>query len=561
MNRYAKIILSFGFLSRLTYVWRDFDSIPLIGDCFYNFFVAKNLALGNGLTFDGKHLTNGFHPLLTLLMAGVYCVFPNSESAPLRTLLLIHTFLSLFSAIFLYKVIRQEVNERAATIFLLLFYTSIYSIATDMNGLDTCLNTFLLSAALLFYFTKLRGRTDDYLRRFLVFSILCGLLALSRLDNFAFILGLLFDHLFIDTSDPRMRFRKIRGLLIHAFVILLFVGPWFFYNLKYFGDLMPISGQTVRLISVLDIPSHVTDEAELFDLSSDTAENNEIAIRDFYDGQISPIVYLKCLGSALGTIVAFGLPLAADIITNLRRLRVGGWDLAAVGTLLIFLLFAVLVWRLRTKVKSRDVFIEPFRFLLLSFFLFLGFYLYIVLGYMFYYRYMFPVILVSKIFLSIYIDRLLPVDVRLFRRERLSIMATAFVLIYLVQVPMFMVGFKNTYVRTVMMAGDWVERNVPQGSLIGVFQSGVIINFCSADFLVLENKLNPEIGPAFRDKRMFDYLLEKGVDYVMDEPRVLQVCLIQRSHQDLRKRLERVYKGFFWIYKIKDGAGAESDPN
>lgn len=552
MNRFAKVILSLGFLSRLTYVWRDFASIPLIDDCFYNFFVARNLAFGKGLTFDGEHLTNGIHPLLTLLLAGIYSLVPNTEAAPLRTLLLIHTVLSLFSAVFLYKVVKQVVNERAATVFLLLFYLSIYSVASDMNGLDTCLNTFLLSSTLLFYFSKVRGRVDNYLRRFLVFSVLCGLLALSRLDNFAFIFGLLFDHLFIDTPDARMRLRKIRGILVHGLVILLFVGPWFFYNLKYFGDLLPISGQTIRLMSVFDIPPKVTDETELFDLSSETAQHNEKAISDFYAGKIAPIVYLKCVGSALGMIVAFGVPFATDIVINLQRLHLGTWVLAAAGGLLLLLFVGVLIWSRRKKIKCTEVFVEPFRFLLVASVLFLGLYLSVVLGYMFYYRYMFPMILVFKIFLSIFVDRLLPGDLHLFRRGRSSVIATALLLVYLVQVPLFMVGFRNNYVREVIRAGDWVEENLPADSRIGVFQSGVIINFCPADFLILENKLNPEIGPAFRDKRMFDYLVERGVDYVMDEPRVLQVCLVQRSKQDLRDRLERVYKGHFWIYRIKE---------
>ena len=68
-------IFAATFVTRLALAFRDTSTLvsyPFLDDTFYVLSVARNLALGHGLTIDGLHWTNGFHPLIVLLYAPIY---------------------------------------------------------------------------------------------------------------------------------------------------------------------------------------------------------------------------------------------------------------------------------------------------------------------------------------------------------------------------------------------------------------------------------------------------------------------------------------------------------
>ena len=50
-------------------------------DAFYYFVIARNMALGRGISFDGMIPTNGFHPLWGLLITPVYLSGVDGEPA------------------------------------------------------------------------------------------------------------------------------------------------------------------------------------------------------------------------------------------------------------------------------------------------------------------------------------------------------------------------------------------------------------------------------------------------------------------------------------------------
>src|SRR3990172_187880 len=58
-------------------------------DGFYYFNVARNLAAGQGVTFDGLTQTNGFHPLWLFLITPVFALARVDLLLPLRLLVLI----------------------------------------------------------------------------------------------------------------------------------------------------------------------------------------------------------------------------------------------------------------------------------------------------------------------------------------------------------------------------------------------------------------------------------------------------------------------------------------
>ena len=63
--------VSLGLVLRLRKAWADMPTIVLEAtsdDAFYYFQIARNIATGHNVTFDGETLTNGFHPLWRALL-------------------------------------------------------------------------------------------------------------------------------------------------------------------------------------------------------------------------------------------------------------------------------------------------------------------------------------------------------------------------------------------------------------------------------------------------------------------------------------------------------------
>jgi hypothetical protein len=57
-----------------------------VRDDAYYYEVARNVALGRGVGFDGLHKTNGLHPLWLLVLEGVYTAFPRRRGGAIHWL-------------------------------------------------------------------------------------------------------------------------------------------------------------------------------------------------------------------------------------------------------------------------------------------------------------------------------------------------------------------------------------------------------------------------------------------------------------------------------------------
>src|ERR1700731_2967065 len=69
-RRFVWFLTCFTFLTRVILGFRgelNHASRLLLDDSFYMFSCARHLALGQGITADGVHLTNGIQPLLVFL--------------------------------------------------------------------------------------------------------------------------------------------------------------------------------------------------------------------------------------------------------------------------------------------------------------------------------------------------------------------------------------------------------------------------------------------------------------------------------------------------------------
>ncbi|MBN1230664.1 MAG: hypothetical protein JXA19_02235 [Anaerolineales bacterium] len=232
-------------------------------DAFYYFQAAKNIAAGDGSTFDGITLTNGYHPLWMLILIPVFWFARFSHLLPLRILMVLLGLLNVGSGIFLYNMGNRFFNGKiAALVSLLWALTPAIHTITTKGGVESGLSVFFI----FLFWDKLTAlnrsnkQEDGNLRQVVMVGLIAVLVILSRLDNvfLVFFGGTWFwlswwqpTHLADPTPKRKWLWRLQTGLafFLPVFIIMLvYMG----YNHLVFGTSSPVSGQIKRWWGTLD---------------------------------------------------------------------------------------------------------------------------------------------------------------------------------------------------------------------------------------------------------------------------------------------------------------------
>jgi len=222
-------------------------------DGFYYFQVARNLAAGQGFTFDGLNPTNGFHPLWLFLITPLFAFAQLNLLLPLRLLVILSALLSAGTAILLYRIVsRYTSTEVAALVGLLWIILPRIHVITLHAGVEAGLNALCI---LLFWYALVAFSPSSdrqmILRRLAGLGCLGTLAILSRLDNvFLVSFGGLWLWLRL-WQRPREKKNPRAGQWIWRFTTALaFLGPIALFMLLYlvwnqlaFGTPTPVSGQ------------------------------------------------------------------------------------------------------------------------------------------------------------------------------------------------------------------------------------------------------------------------------------------------------------------------------
>lgn len=211
-------------------------------DAFISFRYAYNLVHHNNFSWNPTDIVRleGYTNFLwTIIMAGFMSMGldPVICSMALGIILGFGTLLIVFS---IAKLIFGDVRYALLTVLLL---GTNYSFSGYMTGgLETQLQTFLLSLVIYFAFTAMLS-TGPATRQFLSIGIFSALAILTRLDS-PLIIGLLILPMlwfrFSLLSDKRVQ-RIIISLMLMAIPVLLIVVPWLWWKYNYYGDLLPNS--------------------------------------------------------------------------------------------------------------------------------------------------------------------------------------------------------------------------------------------------------------------------------------------------------------------------------
>lgn len=211
-------------------------------DFFYYLKVAENLVLHGISSFDGIHLTNGYHPLwLITLVLLRYCLHGTAFFVALQTLTLAA---ALLCYLLTERILRTlDVPEPLRS--LATFIVSMQALLLLRYGMEVTL-ALPLGLALVALLLDLNATPSP--RRILSLAFLGSLTILARLDA-----TLLVVPLFLAVLWSNRQLRSPRSLLL----VLLGLSPIYLYlaiNYRVFHLLVPVSGLAKQMKSTL-LPS------------------------------------------------------------------------------------------------------------------------------------------------------------------------------------------------------------------------------------------------------------------------------------------------------------------
>jgi len=127
----------------------DFPTLArsfLYDDSFYDFQIARHIAHGEGPTFDGANLTNGFQPLYVAFLVPIYWVAGSSETIPIHAALALSALCTVLTTYLLYRILARRTSETAAIVAAGAWVFSSIVVRQTANGLETSVAVLMLAS-------------------------------------------------------------------------------------------------------------------------------------------------------------------------------------------------------------------------------------------------------------------------------------------------------------------------------------------------------------------------------------------------------------------------------
>ena len=232
---------------------------PYLEDSFYLFNCAEHFAHGEGFTTDGIHPTNGVQPLVVVLYAPLFVIAGANKLLALRLVFLLIALFNSFSILFIARLVRilqKRSNVKRGLLssppmIAAFLWATLYPIFVHTgSGLETGLYSLMLLISLYYYakLSKIRsiGNTVRGLQWFGL-GLILGLTVLARVDAVFLVIAISCYEFY------RFRASGFISAAILSIVAFFVSSPWWYYNYKIFGNIMPQSGVSESLDSSMTI--------------------------------------------------------------------------------------------------------------------------------------------------------------------------------------------------------------------------------------------------------------------------------------------------------------------
>ena len=445
---------------------------PYQEDSFYMFGCAAQLAAGNGFSIDGENPTNGVQPLVVLLYAPFFKIAGDDRWLGLRLTFILVGLLEALCVYVIYRLVSQlgkdrGLAERSALVAALLWTTLYTLLVHDANGLETGLLA-TLYLLVLWRYTLMVQRPDRSLRSEILLGCLLGLLVLARIDAAIFVSLLLA----VELIRGRFSSQTFVRCVVLGVCSLLVSAPWWIYNLTQFGSLMPISGQSESIESLVHVNLYTTPQTI-----------GDILTVMFYSGYD---LYAPSLSVAWGALMLL-IWIALFWVTKLHRKIPQTFDLRP---LLPLFLTGIVLAIYYTFFFSAPHFIS---------------------------RYLHPlrigVLLVFAMLLPMLIDWIRGQRSLTLRRVMQFGGIAVLLLAAFFNTAVYLRAFTTDKTPPVHYAGLYAQKVAPEK--VGMTSSGTA-SFIAQNVVNLDGKVNADALKARKQDRLGEYVVEANINYIAD---------------------------------------------
>jgi len=228
-------------LAKLMLVWLAPMSVLVnfaLDDGFYYFKIAANIADGKGSTFDGIHLTDGYHPLWAWLLVVVFRL-TDDPFLRVRLALTLALILGTIAAYLLYRLLQPRFGTAVASLAAGIYGTSRAIFGDQITGQEFALFALLLCLTALVY-DRLMSLPRRNLWHFAALGGVIGLTTLSRLDAILLLPATIFALLLHLRSQFRYWVATSSVVIIACCLV---IAPYFAWKIPTTGRLMTVSGR------------------------------------------------------------------------------------------------------------------------------------------------------------------------------------------------------------------------------------------------------------------------------------------------------------------------------
>lgn len=496
----------------LAVAWQDFATISsngfLYDDSFYAFKIAQSIAAGQGMTFDGVHPTTGFQPLYVFLLVPAFMASGGDPVLPIYIALSILALFTTLTTWLVYRIARRYVGFAASAAAAAIWTLSPVVIRQSANGLETAVAAFMIALAACYYLENVRPLIEPKPARFAVLGILLGLVVVSRIDGIFLVMAVTLDYLIL------MRKRRVAGaavvkLLLLPLGVLLFYGPWLFYNVVESGSPLQDSGAATRFLSLA--------YASYFDYGPDNLAGSGPNASFIWGHVVHSVSVMKVIPAA--HVVFRAIDKAGAFLG-------AGGAFHAAGNVLGFLaLFGlglrVRGWRREPGKSNRS---ELYFLVLFSGLLLAAYSLYIF-GAFFFLRYYFPVYFAAAILSALLLQDLFDWYHKrsLFARRALVAAGAVYVIVFACF--SWSQSFRTRPVYSYYDLAGWIDANTREDETIGIFQCGTIGYLSNRRIINLDGKVNRDAFEALKTGCIEEYLQSEKIDVVVDHAKILRIFL------------------------------------
>ena len=479
-------------------------------DAYYNFQVARNVARGRGMTFDGVSPTNGVHPAVFLTALPLFLASGKDDVLPLRLYGILLLGLYVLIGRQLWVGSRNRLSNPARWVLMAVWFGSQYFRCIGLKGCDGLWAAFFSLSALLAYARESAREPPRWWR----VGLWSALAILTRLDQAALVAAFIADRWIRRGRSPTKasgESLRIALLPVLAAAVLLMA------NQLYLGSPMPDNGRAVKAIAhgVAFYDEHFGARDRLLTLEEMQPLHTPMDL-----ASISPLK-MSLIGTGM-TLVSLADAFLWDPWAH-ENLP-GRWNPPPAGILLIAAALGAALHRIAAFRRHRPAGwgvaagLYPL-FILLGYNLFIG-------SYWAYSRYFYPAVLAGGLAIGESLDARIEWRGKAGRTIATAIYSLAFALASWFIPSEHLLYVEATPNRAMI---DDIERLTPPNARIGAFQSGSLAYRTHRQVFNLDGKVSHAALEAYAEGRMDAYVKSLGIDYLIDWPFVINYSFFFRS--------------------------------